>query len=174
MKFFKLYFLIALFLTSAVANAAGITYGEYLSTLKDIPVFEKFRVSDTQFVEKKELQLSKNDKAWVYRTRLREAYKGQPNFARKYVVATIGCGSPCQTNFIIDKESGKIIENFSSSVGVKFEVDSNLLIVNPQEGYEDVPVNEMPIWLGMSFYELKNNKLVLIKEINTDSIKKSE
>jgi|GEM_PF-6964778 len=156
------------------AYSKNITYGDFLSTQSELPNFESYKTEILPFTPAKELKISKKESGWIYRNTLRKAFNEDANFSGHYIISSIGCGSPCQINFILDKATGRVVDSFESSVGVLFNKDSNLIIVNPSEGYEDTLLDEFPLWLEMSFYELSNNKLRLIKELKIDSTKKSE
>jgi hypothetical protein len=67
-----------------------------------------------------------------YRTRLTEAAKKGPNFAGRYRILKIGCGTGCTNNFIIDVATGEV---FTVPVGgeeqqqviLKYDIGSRLL-----------------------------------------------
>ncbi|MEJ8803784.1 hypothetical protein [Pontibacter sp. H249] len=71
--------------------------------------------------------------AATYRTALREGMKQGVNFAGKYTVVTIGCGTSCQRHYVINRENGKILDEMQSSVGAKYNANSHLFIVNPPD-----------------------------------------
>lgn len=71
--------------------------------------------------------------AGTYKAALREGLKQGVNFAGKYTVVTVGCGTNCQKHFVIDRETGKILDELQSSIGAKYSPDSRLLIINPPD-----------------------------------------
>ena len=54
------------------------------------------------------LRLRPHTAAWQFRTRIREAAQGQPNFAGHCVLATWGCGAECLSYAIIDVRTGAV------------------------------------------------------------------
>ena len=67
-----------------------------------------------------------------YRTRLSEAAKKGPNFAGRYRILRIGCGTGCTNNFIIDVATGEVFEvpvggEDQQQVVLKYDIGSRLL-----------------------------------------------
>lgn len=60
--------------------------------------------------------------ARTFKTRLREAAKGRPNFAGRYIVTSWGCGTGCQAGAVIDATSGRVYW-FPFPVGQNYETD---------------------------------------------------
>ena len=71
--------------------------------------------------------------ARTFRTALREGLAEGVNFAGKYTVVTIGCGTACQQHFVVDRENGKIIAKVEGSMGARYSPNSSILIVNPPD-----------------------------------------
>ncbi len=96
--------------------------------------FEDFKVSITDNSSKANLNLSSNNNASNFRSRLRDAYKADTsNFAGHYTFVYWGCGSPCQSSLIIDRQTGKIYDSPGASLGFDFRTDSRMLITNPPD-----------------------------------------
>ncbi len=68
----------------------------------------------------------------MYRTPIRRGAAEGPNLAGQYTVVTWGCGSQCRQFVILDAESGRITDGFTTLWGVEHRVDSELVIVNPR------------------------------------------
>jgi hypothetical protein len=104
----------------------------------------------------------------LFRTVLREAAKGGPDFDGKYVVASWHCGTECQQFAIIDLETGIVTDGFTSNYEQVYRLDSNLLIVNdPDRMLKYTEDQEMiPSWWYTSYYRWDGESLVLIKSIN--------
>jgi hypothetical protein len=54
------------------------------------------------------VNLASHKDARTFRTRLREAAPGGPNFAGRMTVVTWGCGTSCQTVALIDARTGRL------------------------------------------------------------------
>ncbi|NDK57219.1 hypothetical protein [Pontibacter fetidus] len=94
--------------------------------------------------------------ARTFRTALREGLAKGVNFAGKYTVVTVGCGTACQQHFIVDRESGKIVEKIQGSAGAKYSPNSRIFTLNPPDStinYKECQ-NCKP-----QTYELVNGKL---------------
>lgn len=94
--------------------------------------------------------------AGTFKSALRDGLRDGVNFAGKYTVVSVDCGSSCQQHFIVDRENGKITENIQSSVGAKFSANSRIFIVNPPDSTVDYSAcnNCTP-----EAYVMENNKL---------------
>ncbi|KKS30848.1 MAG: hypothetical protein UV60_C0002G0033 [Parcubacteria group bacterium GW2011_GWA2_43_11] len=71
---------------------------------------------------------------------LSEALKRGPTFAGRFTVAEWGCGSNCQQHAVMDVESGLVVAyGPQTEYGVKYSLDSTLLITNPKDGLPPLP-----------------------------------
>jgi len=68
-----------------------------------------------------------------YRTIINKSSKLEPNFDSKYRIISFGFGSGAQYFFMIDLNSGIVYEGIPSSFGIKYSIDSSLIILNPIE-----------------------------------------
>jgi hypothetical protein len=57
--------------------------------------------------KKASLILNKDDR--MFKTRYRDLYKGQPNFAGRYAVTGVGCGGGCVFLLALDYKTGKTV-----------------------------------------------------------------
>ncbi|NEM97519.1 hypothetical protein [Pontibacter burrus] len=92
---------------------------------------------------------------------LREGMKQGINFAGKYTVVTVGCGTTCQRHFIVDRESGKVVDMVQSSTGAKFSENSRIFIVNPPDS--TLNYNECR-YCTPEVYELADGKLKKVED----------
>ncbi|MEO8026573.1 MAG: hypothetical protein ABI823_08865 [Bryobacteraceae bacterium] len=76
-----------------------------------------------------------------------------PNFAGRYIIVNIGCGSPCVLMPIVDAQTGRIhnppganslmLPSYGGEPWlpcVEFRVDSNLMIMRPSQGMAESPI----------------------------------
>jgi hypothetical protein len=57
-----------------------------------------------------------------------------PNFASRYTVLSLMCGSFCMTHFIVDATTGHVLTTaFTSLSGVQYRLDSRLLMIDPPD-----------------------------------------
>lgn len=106
---------------------ASIKFEPYIS-------FDDFKVNSVDHKKYADLDLKSNKDANNFRTRLKEGYSSdRSNFAGHYTFVYWGCGSPCQSSLLIDRQTGKIYDSPGASLGYDFQVDSKMLIVNPPD-----------------------------------------
>lgn len=112
--------------------------------------------------------------AWMFRTRVREAAKAEPNFANHFVLASFGCdmecqaylvlasfgcGTECQVYFVVNTKTGEVIRGPVSGWGAEGMRASNLLVVNPiEEDYD----GDMPDWLETEYYVFDGKEFHLV------------
>lgn len=104
--------------------------------IPSLPSFRDYSVPTTDSLAP--LQLAGHED---YRTRLRAAFKSDPNFGANAVFVTWGCGTECSMGALVDRSTGLIIE---SPVGgedqplldYKTEHGSNLLLASWTHKYD--------------------------------------
>jgi hypothetical protein len=143
------------------------SYGE-----KGLPDFSQYKVKETdQFKGKpKSVDLSSYEGAKTYRTKLREGAHAGPNFAGHYTVVTYGCGTQCQDNWVIDAQTGKIIDRFESVIGSQYQLGSALLIVNGpdaqvKKAYEEHPEQPILGTMDTTYKVLKDGKFQVVHKV---------
>jgi hypothetical protein len=74
------------------------------------------------------------------RTVITKALHDGPNFAGSFTVASWDCGANCQQHAVIDVATGQVIAfGLPTEYGVKYSLDSTLLITNPVENMPPLP-----------------------------------
>lgn len=128
---------------------------------KRIPQFESFPAK-RYFGPVRAPNLKSHPDARTYRTRLRNAAKGDVSFAGEYAMATWGCGAGCIMGAAINARTGNVVflpgtlccwERDEDNI-MDYRLDSRLLIMRGSIDEQD-PV-------GAHYYELKNGKFQLI------------
>jgi hypothetical protein len=132
---------------------------------KALPYFRDYRVTEIYTGKHAPVDISSHPVAKTWRTKLIEAANKGSNFAGHYTIAMWGCGSSCLAFGIIDAVNGKVyfprtLSHVSwagwreKEYGLKFRLDSNLLIVYGSPNEEERK--------GIFYYIWKNNDLELI------------
>lgn len=134
---------------------------------QSVPQFKDFQVKEQYRGTTHALLLTRE--ARMFRTRLREAAKGKPNFAGRYIVATWGCGSACVEGAVIDAKTGRVYmlpatlccwtamvdDNFNP---VEFRLNSRLIIFSGAR-------NEREGDVAAHYYKFENNRFVFLRSI---------
>ncbi len=115
------------------------------------------------------VDLSSYAGAKTYKTKLGEGADKGPNFAGHYTVVSIGCGTQCQENWLIDAKTGKILNKFSSVVGTAYKLDSYLMVINPpdeqlKKAYEEHPEQPLLGTMETTYEVWKDDKFDIIHQ----------
>jgi hypothetical protein len=138
---------------------------ERIPQFKDYPVTTVYRGKNAPLVLNRDTR--------TFKTRLREALKGKPNFAGHYIVTGWGCGTGCQLGAVIDARSGRVYW-FPFATGQNYEVDadfrpvefrlnSRLIIFSGFRG--DQENGEA----GARFYKFENGRFKFLKFIKREA-----
>lgn len=78
-----------------------------------------------------------------YRSRIAEAWDGRVNFARRFTIIGIGCGTRCVLYFVGDYQSGRIYElgmggEDHLALRLKFNPESDIILARWEEEYSCV------------------------------------
>jgi hypothetical protein len=77
-----------------------------------------------------------------FRTRLNDAARGKANFSGHYVITQIGCGSGCNTAYVIDKATGAVSlfprgGEEHPELGLQYNVRSSLVVASWRSRTDD-------------------------------------
>lgn len=161
-------------LTFIMTAMAAVSFGQPAKSLE-------FN-SHPSIVEKKTakaIDFKNSPGASSFRTRLREALKGQVNFAGRYIITGWGCGTGCSQMAVIDAKTGRVhfpdqlsgVSAWFGALDDNYEVysyrkDSRLLIVRGTPG--PMTDGDSDQKAGTYYYQWQANRLRLIKFVPQD------
>ena len=117
--------------------------------------FEDYPVTKEYKGEIAEVDFESAPQYYNFYTAITNGAKEGPNFAGKYTIVTWGCGAPCQSNIVVDSQTGKILDGFFSAWGSDYNIDSTLLI-------SDIGAYKGTV---IEYYEFKDEKLNLVCKV---------
>ena len=79
----------------------------WLLLLLLVPRFEDYAVTE-RYEGKAATPVLATKQDRLYRTRLRDAAQGKPDFAGHYIVSVFGCGASCVMGAVIDAKTGRV------------------------------------------------------------------
>ena len=150
-------------------NDFEITYETLSLVINNVNIeFIQFPISNVWYNEEHNLIFDTDLKKY-WETRILERFKYIQNFNGKYRIVEFGTGSGVQYFFVIDLNNGNIYEGITSTHGIKYTVDSSLIIINDPniilynwEGWTET----IPKWVTIEYYIWENNKFKKLLEIN--------
>lgn len=124
--------------------------------------FEDYKV-DVYEGELAEPDFESNLSARLFITRIKEGCAEGINFAGHCTLITWGCGSPCQQGVVVDRKTGKIFDDYGTSLGSEFRKDSKMIITNVEAiDFETNLIELCPycevahqIWTGTEFITIE-------------------
>lgn len=103
----------------------------------DVPKFEDFPAHKIYEGKPLPVNLVSHPKALRFEDRLVEGAKTGPNFAGRQTVIRWNCGDECQQFAVVDAMTGSVVfAPFVTHLGVRFQLDSRLFVVNPPDAVE--------------------------------------
>lgn len=108
-------------------------------------------------------------RAWEYRTRLRNGLHAPANFGGAYSVVMHGCGSGCQSVWVIERHSGRVIGQFYTTAGAVFDNKSRLIIANLPDRHADLS-EHWGLLDDVVFYVADGVALKTIKRIDIEDM----
>ncbi|HEY9850100.1 MAG TPA: hypothetical protein V6D28_11615 [Leptolyngbyaceae cyanobacterium] len=122
------------------------------------PSFAQYRVTQRYNGRPAAVNLN-SPQARRFRTVLTNGARRGPNFAGQYTVVTWGCGTECQQVAIVDAKTGRVyMTGITASLGVKHQLNSRLLVVNPPEEIAQLSP-EYARRISTKYYIWQNNTL---------------
>jgi hypothetical protein len=135
-----------------------------------LPRFEDYSVSPPALQTVAKIDFKSDPKARRYRTVLREGAVLPPDFAGRCKVVSWGCGSPCHEFAIVDLKTGLVyVSPEGYSVGIGFRLDSNLLVLEPEQDYRALCEQGMTIFCEggpSAYYRWTGRQLRLVEYVN--------
>src|SRR2546421_312769 len=134
---------------------------------RPVPEFKDYPASEPHRGKRAPSILTREDIR--FRTRLKEAAKMKPNFARHYILTAWGCGAECLMGAVIDAKTGKVhwipfticcwgADVDQSFKPIDYRLDSSLVVFSGAR-------NEKAADNGKHYYKFEKNHFVLIRSI---------
>jgi len=147
--------------------------------IKNLPKFENFPAeAKASGKTASDIDWSSNKDARAFKTRLRKGLKKGPNFNGHYVVISHGCGSPCQVNWIVDVNNGKVVGAITTSLGASYNLKSGLIVgdLADQPTLQELFDARSVLIKDIQFYKVEHDTMTKIKSLNVyeevDKLKK--
>ncbi|RMH77435.1 MAG: hypothetical protein D6680_05130 [Cyanobacteria bacterium J007] len=122
--------------------------------------FQEFAVEQIYRDAPSPVDLDSDPSARQFRRIIEPAATVGPNFAGRYTIVSWGCGTACQEIAIVDAETGQVyLQPIRSEVGIQFQLESRLLVVNPPQNIRNLYGAIAPQGLATRYYLWDNNRL---------------
>ena len=112
-------------------------YERYRITMDEYRSDNRYRVTEQFESKQAPLDEASHTDARQFRTALREGLKQGINFAGRYTIVTVGCGTACQVHYVVDRSNGKVLDKLQGSAGASYSPDSRLFVLNPPDSTQN-------------------------------------
>jgi hypothetical protein len=132
-----------------------------------IPTFDQYKVTE-KFTGKPVAPVLRTRNQQQFRTVIRDAAQGGPNFAGHFTVAEWGCGAGCISMALVDSATGRVLDGPFGILGydlarvyeggeeqLEFRPDSRLLVARGCPGEKDC---------GTYYYEWAEGRFKLVRK----------
>jgi len=117
------------------------------------PAFSDYPAGDAPDPLVEHVDFNSHPDAALFDDALRGAIGEPANFAGRYRIVLVGCGTTCQAAIAVDAGSGRVITGPTAEFGIAYQIDSRLLVVNPAERVISAFANgTIPLWAGTRWF----------------------
>lgn len=117
------------------------------------PQFSEYPASNgsTPLVER--IDLDSNPDAILIEDDLHAAVGQPPDFAGRFRIVLVNCGTTCQGAIAVNAGSGRVITGPTAEFGMDYQPDSRLLIANPVDTVVSAFADkDIPAWAGTRWF----------------------
>lgn len=113
---------------------------------KDTALYSRYRITQDEYQNNTQyavgeiysgktavLDVASHKDAAQFKTELQAGLAKGVNFAGKYAVVSINCGTNCHTHYVMDAQSGKVLDRIQSTYGAAFTKNSRVFTINPTD-----------------------------------------
>jgi len=124
--------------------------------------FSNFPAEVINVKEKPALEFDTDTKN--FKTVIKESYKtSSVNFGGHYLIVSWGCGTSCQSHAVVNLKTGRAKAiPFVTSLGLSFQPNSNLMIVNPN--LNNAKQEQKYLEGETEYYKMENDSLVQLSK----------
>lgn len=97
------------------------------------PTFDAYPVEEVWSGQPAAVDVESTGPWRPFRSNLRRAQAKGPNFAGRFTLVHWNCGLRCTQVVLLDTTTGKPVGDLEAQTGVRFRLDSELLVANPPE-----------------------------------------
>lgn len=116
--------------TPITSNENPALYQRYRIMMEEYNTESSYRVQDVYSGRLAPLDEASHADARQFKSAIQKGLQEGVNFAGQYTVVSAGCGTSCQTHFVVDRQSGKIVDKIQGSRGASYSSNSRLFILN--------------------------------------------
>lgn len=129
----------------------------------DRPRFTEYPAGSrpTPLVER--IDLDSNPDAILIENDLRAAVGQTPDFAGRYRIVVVNCGTTCQAAIAVEAGSGRVVTGPTAEFGLDYRAGSRLLIANPVDTVVSAFAEDaIPAWAGTRWFVFDGNTFHLL------------
>jgi hypothetical protein len=100
---------------------------------------------------------------------LRAAVGEPADFAGRFRVVLVGCGTTCEAALVLDAASGRVLAGPTAEFGVAYRLDSRLLVVNPAERVTAAfAAGAIPSWAATRWFVFDGSEFLTLTPVEPE------
>lgn len=135
------------------------------------PAFADYPTFDPPDPLVEHVDFTSHPDAALFGDALREAIGEPADFAGRYRIVLVGCGTSCQAALVLDAGSGRVLTGPAAEFGVDYRADSRLLVVNPVERVSAAfAADAIPAWAGTRWFVFDGSVFLALTPVIEEAV----
>lgn len=139
------------------------------------PAFADYPPSDAPDPLVEHVDFDSHPDAALFDQALRAAVGKPADFAARFRVVLVGCGTTCQAAIAVDAGTGRVVTGPTAEFGIVYQLDSRLLVVNPPErvltAFAD---GAIPLWAATRWFVFDGNDFHALTPVEAEAAAEDE
>lgn len=116
------------------------------------PAFADYPALDVARIGLARIDLASHPDAALFADALQAAVGEPVDFAGRYRIVRVPCGTTCEGALAVEVRSGRVTLGPTAELGFAYQRDSRLLVANPTEHVEQAFPGAVPHWAGSRWF----------------------
>lgn len=116
------------------------------------PDFADYPALDVARIVLAQIDLASHPDAPLFADALMAAVGEPVDFAGRYRIVRVACGTSCEGALAVEVRSGRVTLGPTAELGFAYRPDSRLLVANPTERVEEAFAGPIPHWAGSRWF----------------------
>ncbi|MEZ5669500.1 MAG: peptidoglycan-binding domain-containing protein [Alphaproteobacteria bacterium] len=130
-----------------------------------IPAFADYPAVEAPDALVESVDFTSHPDAALFEAALRQAIGKPADFAARYRIAQVGCGTTCQAVIAVDATSGRVVPGPTAEFGFDYRDDSRLLVANPTDAVTAAFGDDIPLWAATRWFVFDGTEFLTLTPV---------